>query len=74
MPLAWAPGTDGVLKGAPIFAPLQDKDDHEDQVAELERYMETWRGKLRGKMVLLTEPPHITPETEASLKRFDSSD
>jgi hypothetical protein len=74
VPLAWAPGTDGVLTGAPIFAPLQDKDDHEDQLAELERYIEKWRGKLRGKIVLLAEPPHITPETEAPSKRFGSSE
>ena len=74
VPMAWTPGTDGVLRDTPVFAPLQSKDDHEDRVAELERYMEAWRGKLRDKMVLLSEPPHLTPATEAPSRRYDSSE
>jgi carboxypeptidase Q len=74
VPLAWTPGTDGPIKGTPVFAPYQRKDEHEDQVGELDRYMETWRGKLRGKMVLLSEPSAIKPGTEASSKRYSSSE
>jgi carboxypeptidase Q len=74
VPLAWSPGTDGPIMGSPIFAPLKDKNDHEDRVAELERYMEEWRGKLGGKMLLIEEPRHLTPGTEAPLKRFDGSE
>jgi carboxypeptidase Q len=40
-PLAWTSGTDGVVKGDAIYAPMT-------AMADLEKY----RGKLRGKMVL----------------------
>jgi hypothetical protein len=73
VPLAWTPGTTGVVRGTPLFAPLQPKDDFEDREAELERYMDTWRGKLRGRIVLLSEPPHLEPETEVPSKRYDSA-
>ena len=56
VPLAWTPGTDGKVVGTPVLAPLQKKDDHEDRVAELERYKEQWRGKLRDKIVMVGEP------------------
>ncbi|HXV76165.1 MAG TPA: M20/M25/M40 family metallo-hydrolase [Candidatus Polarisedimenticolaceae bacterium] len=74
VPLPWAPGTGGPIRGTPLFAPLQDKTDHEDRVAELERYVEQWSGKLRGRMVLLGEPPHIEPETDAPSERYSSSE
>jgi len=74
VPLAWSPGTNGPITGSPIFAPLHEKSEQEDQVAELERYMDKWRGKLGGKMVLIKEPLRLTPGTEASSKRFSGSD
>jgi len=74
VPLAWTPGTGETLSGRPVFAPYHRKSDHEDQVGELDRYMDTWRGKLRGKMVLLSEPFPIQPGTEASSKRYSGSE
>jgi len=44
-PLAWTAGTDGVVKGDAIYAPMST-------MADLEKY----KGKLRGKIVL-TAPP-----------------
>ncbi len=44
-PLAWTSGTDGLVKGDAIYAPLST-------LADLDKY----KGKLRGKMVL-TAPP-----------------
>ena len=74
VPLAFTPGTDGVVSGTPVFAPYHRRDEHEDRVAELDRYMDKWRGKLQGQMVLLSEPKHLTPETKAASHRLSSSE
>jgi hypothetical protein len=74
VPLAWAPGTDGVVKGTPLFAPLQRRDSHEARVAELDRYIERWSGKLENQIVMLREPMRIEPETDAPSKRYSDSE
>src|SRR5262245_21491577 len=40
-PMAWTPGTDGVLEGVPVLAPVSGENDFEAN-----------RGKLRGRIVL----------------------
>jgi hypothetical protein len=49
LPIAWHPGTGGVLEGEIIYAPIGSEDDFEE-----------WEGKLKGKMVLVSEvdEPH----------------
>ncbi len=44
MPLAWTPGTGGVVKGEPVMAVIAAESD-----------FEKYKGKLRGKIVLLME-------------------
>jgi carboxypeptidase Q len=41
-PLAWSPGTDGVLKAEPYYAPMREEKD-----------FEKYKGKLRGKIVMV---------------------
>jgi hypothetical protein len=48
-PMAWSPGTNGVLTAEPVLAPMRAE-------ADLERY----KGKLRGKIVLI-DLPRDTP-------------
>ena len=48
-PFAWAPGTEGPITGEVIFAPMRE-------AADFERY----RGKLKGKIVLVDQP-RLTP-------------
>ena len=56
-PKAWTPGTNGVVTGDAVQARL-------DTPADLE----TWRGKLKGKFVLMAQArtltPHFTPQAE----------
>ena len=56
-PKAWTPGTNGAVTGDAVQARL-------DTPADLE----TWRGKLKGKFVLMAQArtltPHFTPQAE----------
>jgi carboxypeptidase Q len=47
-PLAWTPGTDGKITADAVYAPIHSKDD-----------FAKYRGKLKGKIVLLFDPPHL---------------
>jgi carboxypeptidase Q len=48
-PLAWTPSTNGPLTADPIFAPIHSKDD-----------FAKYHGKLKGKIVLMFDPPTLT--------------
>ena len=54
-PLAWTPGTNGQITAEAVFAPIHSKED-----------FAKYKGKLKGKIVLLFDPPHLrlhtTPE------------
>ena len=49
LPVEWHPGTDGVIEGEIVYAPISSEEDFAE-----------WEGKLLGKMVLIDEvgPPH----------------
>ena len=55
----WSPGTNGPVSGEPVLAVLKTD-------ADLEKF----KGKLKGKIVLLEDPTPLAAETEPDLKRF----
>ena len=57
-PKAWSPGTNGVVRGKPVFLDVKT-------VTDLENY----RGKLRGKIVLFEPARHVDPLFEPSAHR-----
>src|SRR5690606_12974863 len=59
IPVAWTPGTNGVISGEVILAPMS-------RVADLEK----WRGKLAGKIVMISEPTDATDPTEPYFRRW----
>ncbi|HTQ54532.1 MAG TPA: M20/M25/M40 family metallo-hydrolase [Bryobacteraceae bacterium] len=59
----WSPGTNGMVSGEPILAVLRTE-------ADLEKF----KGKLKGKIVLLQDPRVLGPETEPDLKRYSDDD
>ncbi|RZJ00359.1 MAG: M20/M25/M40 family metallo-hydrolase [Brevundimonas sp.] len=59
IPIAWTPGTNGVISGGIVVAPITSP-------AQFEQY----RGKLRGKIVLLTRPDTGSEPTEAPFRRW----
>ncbi|MDE3058136.1 MAG: hypothetical protein KGJ59_09295 [Bacteroidota bacterium] len=56
-PKAWSPGTDGVVESEVVYLKASNE-------AELDQY----KGKLKGKIVLLSDPeelhPHFKPDAE----------
>jgi carboxypeptidase Q len=58
-PQAWTSGTEGPLSGEAIFATLETADD-----------LATWKGKLKGKFVLLTAMPDVPPLFEPQAQRY----
>ncbi len=59
VPLAWTPGTNGVVTGEPMMAVIQSK-------ADFEKY----RGKLKGKVVLTMEPKQVEMVTDPLARRW----
>ncbi|MBK5295458.1 MAG: M20/M25/M40 family metallo-hydrolase [Acidobacteriia bacterium] len=62
-PLAWTPGTDGVLLGEPVLAPMRTE-------ADLAKF----KGKLQGKIVLVDAPRELGMQTSAAGRRFNDID
>ncbi len=59
----WSPGTNGPVSGEPILAVLRTD-------ADLEKF----KGKLKGKVVLLEDRRALVAETEADLKRYTDTE
>lgn len=63
LPKAWAPGTDGPVRGEIMRVAIEDEED-------LERY----RGLLRGKVLLLDEPRELRDQSEPDLEKYDEAE
>jgi carboxypeptidase Q len=63
IPVAWTPATKGPVTAEIIVAPIS-------HVRDLEK----WRGKVKGKIVLISYPTPPKDETTASFKRLDDGD
>ncbi|MGI9201784.1 MAG: M20/M25/M40 family metallo-hydrolase [Woeseiaceae bacterium] len=53
LPIAWHPGTDGLIEGEIIYAPISSSEDFEQ-----------WRGQLEGKFVLISQVSEATEYTD----------
>ncbi len=72
-PLAWSDTTHGPVTGELIYAPYggpRQTLDPKKQREDLDRYMAEWKGKLQGKIVLLTRPRELAPVTQAPFSRY----
>ena len=63
IPVAWTPPTGGTISAGIVVAPLRR-----------ERDFEQWRGRLRGKIVLITRPDSGSEPTEAPFRRLTSEE
>lgn len=59
IPVAWTPGTNGVVSGDVVVAPMTSAGD-----------FERWRGKLNGKIVMVTKPDTGSEPTEPFFRRW----
>ncbi len=63
IPVAWTPSTNGVISGAVVVAPISS-------AADFDR----WRGKLSGKIVMLSRPDTGSEPTEPAFRRLTDED
>jgi hypothetical protein len=63
IPIAWTPSTNGTIS-APVFVAPMAK----------ERDFDKWRGKLKGKIVLLTQPNNGGEPGEPAFKRYTADE
>jgi len=71
--LAWSDRTNGPVTGEPVLAPFANGRQSQDPrrvEADLNRYMSQWKGKLKGRIVLLAPAREVRPETEADFHRY----
>jgi carboxypeptidase Q len=62
-PLAWPPGTKGPARGEAVFAPLRTQAD-----------LDKWKGKLKGKIVLVDAPRTLELPFQPDGKRYSAED
>lgn len=63
IPVAWTPGTNGPVSAPVIVAPMSET-----------RHFDAWRGKLRGKIVLVTLPSDPRDTTDAPFHRLSDAE
>jgi carboxypeptidase Q len=71
--LAWSDRTNGPVSGEVVLAPFgngRQSLDPKRIEADLNRYMMQWKGKLKGKIVLLTGAREMAPESEPFFSRY----
>lgn len=75
-PLAWSSPTKGVETGEVLYAPMQQEHWYEFKKNQeaLERYKAQWRGKLRGKIVMLSDAVQPAPSTRPPFRRLTAED
>jgi len=80
IPLAWSGPTDGPVSAPLVRAPLFERWeegkrwDLEELNATIDAYIEAHRGKLGGRIVLLSPEPELTPPTEPDSTRLDAEE
>lgn len=63
IPIAWTPSTNGVVRGEVIVAPMSSAAD-----------FAKWRGKLAGKIVLVSRPNAGSEPTDPAFRRLTAED
>lgn len=63
IPVAWTPGTNGVISAGVVVAPIAKVED-----------FDKWRGKLSGKIVMVSRPDVRPDPTEAPFRRLTGED
>jgi carboxypeptidase Q len=76
VPLAWSSSTNGPVTGELVLAPLRSsfRDGPKKSAEALQAYRAKWSGKLRGKIVLLTDPKVPAPQTNPQFHRYTAAE
>ncbi|WP_292071849.1 M20/M25/M40 family metallo-hydrolase [Brevundimonas sp. UBA7534] len=63
IPVAWTPGTNGTISAGVFVAPISEVED-----------FDKWRGKLAGKIVMISKPGTGSEPTEPAFRRWTSAE
>jgi carboxypeptidase Q len=72
-PLAWSDNTSGPVTGETVFTPFgngRQQQDPKKMQADLDQYMAAWKGKLKGKIVMLTPKREVAPDAQPFFTRY----
>jgi hypothetical protein len=74
-PLAWSSSSDGVQKGELTYAPLGKEHTYDPKKIhkELEEFKAQWHGKLKGKMLMMSDLKQPKPSTNALFWRYNEA-
>jgi hypothetical protein len=72
-PLAWSDSTGGVVTADAISAKIRTRD-MEQFRTDLDRIKKQFKGRLKGKAVLISEPHQLGLRTEPAAKRYTDSE
>ncbi len=74
VPIGWTPSTDGKLRDTPVLAPLERQNIYRRDDAAVDAFIEKYKGKLGGKIVMLAPLQEIKPQTTAAMHRFTDAE
>ena len=71
-PLAWSGSTNGPVTADAIYAPITAgrRFNIKDSAERLDKFILQWKGKLKGKIVLISESKAVAPSTKPSFVRY----
>ena len=74
VPLGWTPGTAGVVRGEPLIAPFRGGSSRRIRATSVDRYINQYRGKLAGRIVLFSELKDVEGSDSPLFSRFTEED
>jgi carboxypeptidase Q len=76
IPLAWSASSNGPVTGELVLAPLRVsfRDGPKKSSEALQAYRAKWAGKLRGKIVLLSNPKVPAAQTDPQFRRYTAAE
>ena len=72
-PLAWSDNTSGTVTGETVLTPFgngRQQQDPKKMQADLDQYMTAWKGKLKGKIVMLTAYREVASDAQPFFTRY----
>jgi carboxypeptidase Q len=71
--LAWSDNTTGPVAGETVFTPFgngRQQQDPKKMQDDLDKYMAAWKGKLKGKIVMITAKREVASDTDPFFTRY----
>lgn len=74
VPLGWTPSTDGKLRDTPVLAPLERQRIYRLDEAAVDAFIDEYKGRLGGKVVMIAPLQEVEPQTSAAMHRWTDAE